>query len=121
MNNKEKFQKLISDLPSAPKEGSIVNMDEVFERLHNQDMENCLIKMDSNKRLKILQETPEYQKLLKFSLLVRDGRLNANIKVQDFLDTLEPLLHEISSEAFKKLGHDGIDKAYEELKQKKEK
>ncbi len=142
-----KLQQSINELPSAPKEGSLVNLNEVLERLadpegyymndkdaayhtpYSEDdswarnvkqMIESLITMPEKQRLKVLEEMPEYQKLLKFVLLVRDGRLDSHNAVQNFLDNLEPLLHEFASEAFNKLGHDGINKAYEELKQKKE-
>lgn len=75
MNDKEiqKLQQLVSELPSAPKEGSLVNIDEVFDRLNaircvikteDESWELCrkhmvdgLMGMPSEQRLKVLEET----------------------------------------------------------------
>ncbi len=138
MNNKDanntKLQQLISELPSAPKEGDMANIDEVFKRLNNTEyyvkksedeswesgrkhMIDGLMGMPETQRLKVLQNTPEYQNLLKFILLVRSGRLSSWSKVQDFLDQLEPLLSNFTTEAIDIVN---LDDAYKELKQKQE-
>ena len=130
----EALQELISELPSAPKEGTLVNMNDVLNRLNNdayysertedeswesgrKHMIDGLMGMPETQRLKVLQDTPEYQKLLEFVLLVRGGRLSSWSKIQDFLDQLEPLLSELTLEAIEVVN---LDNAYRKLKEKQE-
>lgn len=78
----QKLQEFISELPSSPKEGTLVNIDETLQTLGDaayhvpttedskwswgrKHMIDGLMGMPDAQRLKVLQETPEYQKLLK--------------------------------------------------------